>query len=236
MCWLRSWGHSRERSIQETSWRRLTLLFDPERPHQSCVWCPSINLFQFAVVDTQLARPRRSDGHSLVSLTRTSREGSSANPLPCRLLSAQLQCRGVRLTTLSDLGTQSLSNTVVLLIVAHQSRVTHQEDGSHDYGCEEDGPILPPWNTCSTFALRGPKATDVVTEAVLKRSQDPDTEVSRDLSLFFFYCFSAVWPSSFNCGRVFRMLTIDDFFSTDDFSDDWYRWHAIRRTFSSWCR
>ena len=28
---------------------------------------------------------------------------------------------------------------------AHQSRVAHQEDGSHGCGCQEDGPILPPW-------------------------------------------------------------------------------------------
>ena len=52
MCRLRSWGHGRERPIQEASWRWLPLLFDPERPRQLCVWCPSINLFQFAVVDT----------------------------------------------------------------------------------------------------------------------------------------------------------------------------------------
>ena len=83
MCRMRSWGHSRDRPIQEASWRWLSLLFHPERPRQLCVWCPSINLFQFAVVDTQLVRP-------LANLARTPRKGSSANPLPCRLHSAHI--------------------------------------------------------------------------------------------------------------------------------------------------
>ena len=59
--------------------------------------------------------------------------------------------------------------------------------------------------TCSTFALRGPKATDVATEAALRRNQDPGAEMSRDFSLFF-CCLSAVCQSSPNCVRVFRML------------------------------
>ena len=32
---------------------------------------------------------------------------------------------------------------VALSTAAHQSRVAHQEDGSHGYGVQEDGPILP---------------------------------------------------------------------------------------------
>ena len=142
-----SWGHSRERPIQEACWRWLPPLFFPERPHQSCVWCPSFHLCQFDVVATAAGAPKKDGRHSLATLTRTPREGSWANPLPCRLLSVQLQCRAVRLATgVSRARRHDVGRMLWhCQTTAHQMRVAHSEDGSHGCGCQEDGPILPLW-------------------------------------------------------------------------------------------
>ena len=93
--------------------------------------------------------------YSLTTLTKTSRERSWANPLPCSLLSAQHQCRGVRFATAPF---RVREHEVCRMLwhcqtAAHQSRVAHQEDRSHDCGCQEDGPILPLW-TVGTHAAR----------------------------------------------------------------------------------
>ena len=124
--------------------------------------------------------------------------GSWANPLPCRLLPAQHQCRGVRLATLSGPGTRSESNTVAL----SNCRTSIASDSSRGWiprlwvSRRRTNPTtLTSKYTCSTFAPRGPKATDVVWEAALRRSQDPDAR-----------------RSSHNCVQLFRMLAIDDFF------------------------
>ena len=61
MCRRGSWGHGRERPIQEACWRWLPLRFYPERPRQQQVRCPSFHLCQFDVVATQPVRPRRRD-------------------------------------------------------------------------------------------------------------------------------------------------------------------------------
>ena len=61
---------------------------------------------------------------------------------------------------------------------------------------------------CSTFALGGPKATDVANEAARRRSQEPSADVIRYL---LFFCHSVVCQSSHNRARVFRMLGDDDF-------------------------
>ena len=61
---------------------------------------------------------------------------------------------------------------------------------------------------CSTFALGGPKATDVANEAARRRSQEPSADVIRYL---LFFCHSVVCHSSHNRARVFRMLVDDDF-------------------------
>ena len=116
---------------------------------------------------------------------------------------------------------------------AHQSRVAHQEDGSHGFGCRRTNPTtLNCGYTCSTFALRWPKATDVATEAALRRSQDPGAEVSRDLSLFYvsqqFVNQVTIAPDCSTCWPTTA-------FSIGGFSDGWYRWLAVRRAFSTWC-
>ena len=125
---------------------------------------------------------RRDGRHSLATLARVPREGSWANPLPCRLLSVQLQCRGVRLATLSlGPGTRSVPNAVAL-----SNCRTPIASGS------SRGWIPRLWvsrrrtdpTTLTTFAVRGSKATDDVCEAAMRRSQDPGAEVRCDLSLF----------------------------------------------------
>ena len=47
--------------IQDDCWWRLPSRLDSERPRQQYECCPSFNMCQFAVVDTQLTRPGRSD-------------------------------------------------------------------------------------------------------------------------------------------------------------------------------
>ena len=92
---------------------------------------------------------------TLTTLTKTSRGRSFTNPLPFRLLSVQQQCRDVRFATAPF---RIWEHEVCRMLwhcqtVAHQSRVTHQEDGSHDCGCPEDGPIRSLWQV-DTHAVR----------------------------------------------------------------------------------
>ena len=140
--------------------------------------------------------PKKEWRHSLANLARTPREGSSANPLP---LQAAFSPAPVSWRSFDNPfgpgNTKCVEYCLALSTVAHHSRVAHQEDGSHGYGMWRrriNPSTLTSGYTCSTFALRGPKATDVVWEAAMKRSQDPDTEESRDLSLFFLLSLSSL--------------------------------------------
>ena len=132
--------------------------------------------------------------HSLVSLTRTSREGSSTNPLPCRLLSAQLQCRDVRLIILSGSGTRSVPNAVAL----SNCRTPIESDSSRGWiprlwvsRRRTNSTTLTSGYICSTFALRGSKATPTSSQKQLWGAIKILEQSWVVISLFF-CCLSAV--------------------------------------------
>ena len=83
--------------------------------------------------------------------------------------------------------------------------------------------------------LRGPKANDIVWEAVMKRSQDPGADTSRDLSLLF-CCLSLQFDHKVSSASECSVCWPSTTFSMGDFSDDRYRWRAVRCVFSTWCR
>ena len=154
------------------------------------------------------------------------------------LLSARLQCRGVRLATLSGPGTRSVSNTVALSTAAHHSRVAHQEDGCHGCGSQEDGPILAHWPvgyTCSHVRSKGIKSD----RRLLRSSPEAQSICLAQrwvvIYLFFFFVseqFVNQVAITSECSAYWSSTA----FSTSDFSDNWYRWHDVRRAFSTWCR
>ena len=110
--------------------------------------------------------------------------------LSCRLLLAELQCRGVRLATAPSRAWSERSAPNVLAL--SKSRAPMASDSSRGWilrlwvsTLQTDPTALNSGYTCSTFALWWPKAIDVPREAAMRRSQDPSAEVSRDLPLFF---------------------------------------------------
>ena len=120
--------------------------------------------------------------------------GKFGEPCPLQATCSPVPCRDVRCATLSGPGTRSVPNAVTLSTAAHQSRVTHEEDGSHGCGCQEYGPILSLWQVTTPAArsLQGDQMRPTSSEKQPWGAVKIPTQRWVVMCLYFFSCLSAV--------------------------------------------
>ena len=176
--------------------------------------------------------------YSLTTLTKTSRERSWANPLPCSLLSGSTSAVAFVSQQLPfGSGNTKCAECCGIVKLPHINRewlIKRMDPTTVGVKKTDQSYHFEQWVHMQHVRSKGTKSDR------RRHRSSPEAQSrsrSRDESWFlsFFCCLSAVCQSSHNYARVFRMLVIDDFFH------GWFQRRlislcAVRRAFFTWCR